>query len=239
VINNAKFDDVRVREALSMGINREVIGDKVLGTGEIPAYSWVPPGMDNYTATPAEISWKDMPYGEKVVKAKALLDEAGYGADNPLQLQLKYNTSDNHKRVAVAIAAMWKPLGVQVELHNSEVKVHYGELKDGVLDIARAGWLADYNDPENFLGLLRCTAQYNYGRWCSEEFDALMDKAQVTLDLDERANIMNQAERIAMDEFAAMPIYYYLSENVVSPKIGGFEDNAFDIHRTRWLTKAE
>ena len=239
VINNAKFSDIRVREALSMAVNREVIGSKVLGTGEIPAYSWVPPGMDNYTETPYEVSWKDLPYGEKVAKAKQLLADAGYGTDNPLTLQLKYNTSDNHKRVAVAIAAMWKPLGVKVELHNSEVKVHYGELKDGVLDIARAGWLADYNDPENFLGLLKCGVQYNYGRYCSAEFDALMDQAQVTVDLKERAQLMYQAEKIAMDSYAAMPIYYYLSENVVSPKIQGFEDNAFDIHRTRWLTKTE
>jgi len=240
VVNNKKppFDNPDVRKALSMSINREVIGPQILGTGEIPAYSWVPPGMANY-GEPATVDWKDMPYGEKVETAKKLLAEAGFGDDKPLELQLRYNTNENHKRIAVAIAAMWKPLGVTVELYNTETKVHYDELQKGIVDVGRAGWLADYNDADNFLNLLKSTVQFNYGRYENAEFDALLDKANLTTDAAARADLLRQAEEIALSESASMPIYYYLSRNVVSPKVTGFEDNAFDIHRTRWLDLAE
>lgn len=236
VINHNKppFDNADVRKALSMSINREVIGPQILGTGELPAYSWVPPGMANY-ADPYTVDWKDMPYGEKVAEARSLLTGAGFDADNPLKLQLRYNTNENHKRIAVAIASMWKPLGIDVELYNTETKVHYDELQRGVLDVARAGWLADYNDADNFLNLLKSTVEHNYGRYNNPEFDALVDKANATTDTAERAALLHQAEKLALDESAAIPIYYYLARNVVSPRVKGYENNAFDIHRTRWL----
>lgn len=236
VMNNKKppLDNADVRKALSMAVNREVIGPQILGTGEIPAYSWVPPGMANY-GEPYTVDWKDLPYGEKVDKARELLEAAGFKAETPLKLQLRYNTNENHKRIAVAIAAMWKPLGIEVELYNTETKVHYNDLQNGILDVARAGWLADYNDADNFLNLLKSSVQYNYGRYSNAEFDALIDKANATTDSAARAELLHQAEKIAMDESAAIPIYYYLSRNVVSPKVKGFENNAFDIHRTRWL----
>lgn len=240
VMNNNKppFDNADVRKALSMSVNREVIGPQILGTGEIPAYSWVPPGMANY-GDPYEVDWKDMPYGDKVAMAKELLAGAGYTSDNPLELQLRYNTNENHKRIAVAIAAMWKPLGIDVELYNTETKVHYDELSRGVLDVARAGWLADYNDADNFLNLLKSTVQYNYGRYTNTDYDALINEANALTDIEARAALLKQAEKLAMDESAAIPIYYYLSRNVVSPKVSGFENNAFDIHRTRWLSLSE
>ncbi len=236
VINSTKppLDNANVRKALSMAVNREVIGPSILGTGELPAYSWVPPGMANY-GEPAMIDWKDLPYDQKVAEAKKLLEGAGFSPDNPLKVQLRYNTNENHKRIAVAIAAMWKPLGVEVELYNTETKVHYDELQRGVLEIARAGWLADYNDADNFLNLLKAGVSHNYGRWNNSEYNALLDKANATRDAKARAALLKQAEKIALDDTAAIPIYYYLSRNVVSPKVKGFEDNAFDIHRTRWL----
>ncbi|PWQ94487.1 peptide ABC transporter substrate-binding protein [Leucothrix arctica] len=233
----APFDNADVRKALSMGINREVIGPQVLGTGEIAAYSWVPPGLANYTS--AQITWKDLPYGEKVAEAKKLLAKAGFTKDKPLKLQLRYNTNDNHKRIAVAIASMWKPIGVQVELYNTETKVHYAEIGQGILDVARAGWGADYNDADVFLKLLRSGTPYNYGRYSNKEYDALVNKANVTSDVAERAKLLQQAEQIALDESASFPIYYTATKNVVSPKIKGFENNPFDIHPSRWLTKED
>lgn len=240
VVNNNKppFDNADVRKALSMSINREVIGPQVLGTGELPAYSWVPPGMANYPE-PQMVGWKDLPYGEKLEQAKQLLSAAGYDEDNPLELQLRYNTNENHKRIAVAVAAMWKPLGIEVELYNTETKVHYDELQRGVLDVARAGWLADYNDADNFLNLLKSNVDYNYGRYNSAEFDALLEQANASTDIDERASLLAQAEKLALEDSAAIPIYYYLARNVVSPRVQGFENNAFDIHRTRWLSLSD
>ena len=237
--NNPKLRDMRVREALSMAINREIIVEKIIGTGEIPAYSWVPPGMDN-SREPYEAKWKSAPYPEQMKRAKKLMTEAGYGADSPLKLVLRYNTNENHKRMAVAVAGMWKPLGVEVELVNTETKVHYDDLNKNVgFDIARAGWLADYNDPVNMLELLAPDSVYNYGRWKNDEFGDLMKRAEKETDLGKRADLFRQAEQIAIDNSAAIPIHYYVSRNIVSPKIKGFENNARDIHRTRYLTKSE
>ena len=237
--NTPALKDVRVREALSMAINREIIVEKIIGTGEIAAYSWVPPGMDN-SRTPYQAKWKDIPYGERLQHARQRMTEAGYSPDNPLKLALRYNTDENHKRVAVAIAGMWKPLDVRVELINSEVKVHYDDLTENTgFDIARAGWLADYNDPVNMLELLSPDSPYNYGRWHNEEFGELMSQAEKESDLEKRADLFLQAEQIAIDHSAAIPIYYYVSRNIVSPKIRGFVNNARDIHRTRYLTKSE
>ncbi|MBC8130984.1 MAG: peptide ABC transporter substrate-binding protein [Rhizobiaceae bacterium] len=241
VVNSAEppFDNPKVRQALSMAINREVIGPQILGTGELPAYGWVPPGIINYEGPAVEVAWKDLAYPEKVEQAKALIAEAGYGPDKPLNVALRYNTNDNHKRIAVAIAQMWKPLGINVELLNAETKVHYADLRQGSFSAARAGWLADYNDPDNFLNLLKSGIEMNYGKWSNAEYDRLLSEAASMTDMAARAKVLKEAEKIALDDTAAIPIYYYLSENIVSPKITGFEDNVFDKHRTRWMTKAE
>jgi len=238
-INTKKppFDDVRVRKALSMAIDRDAITDKVLKTGEVPAYSFVPPGTGNY-GDPAYVSWMDTPYEERVEEAKALLAEAGYGPDNPLRFTLSYNTSENHKRIAIAVASMWKQnLGVQAELFNQEVTPHYDNLEQNNFDVARAGWIADYNDPQNFLYLLETrTGRQNYGRWSNAEFDSLMEQASTTTDMDKRSSLLRQAEAIAMENQPIIPIYYYVSKNLVSTRVNGWEANVKDIQRTRYLS---
>ena len=150
-----------------MAIDREAITDKVLRTGELPGYSFVPPGTGSY-GEPSYVAWKDLPYEERVAKAKELMAAAGYGPDNPLRTQLRYNTSENHKKIAIAVAAMWKQLGVATELFNTEVKVHYNDLQEANFEVARAGWIADYNDPQNFLYLMETeSGVQNYAGYSS------------------------------------------------------------------------
>ncbi len=250
VINQERppFDNVKVREALSISINRDVIGPDIWGSGEPPAYGWVPPGTGNYEGvTPYMPTWASQPYEERVAQAKALMAEAGYTTENPLKLQLRYNTNDNHQNLAVAISAMWSEIGVQAELFNAETKVHYDALRAGDFDVGRAGWLNDYSDPSNTLELLVTgTSQdgkmnwgNNYGRFSNPDVDRLVKEAATEKDLVKRAALLSEAEKIAMDNFAAIPLVYYLASNVVKPSIQGFVDNAKDIHRTRWLTKTE
>lgn len=250
VLNQEKppLDNVNIRKALSMSVLRDVIGPDVLGTGELPAYGWVPPGTGNYEGTPYAPDWAEMPYDQRVEEAKKLMTEAGYGPDKPLKLQLRYNTNENHQRIAVAISDMWKQIGVEVELFNAETAVHYDALRAGDYNVGRAGWLLDYDDASNTLDLLKTGTKgsdgtinwgNNYGRYSDPKFDELMAKASTELDLVKRAGYMHEAEQIAMDAFAAIPIYWYVSKNVVSPKVTGFEDNAKDIHRVRWMTKSE
>jgi len=188
-----------------------------------------------------------MPYEERVAEAKALMEAAGHTADNPLQVQIRYNTNDNHQRLAVAISAMWEQINVKTELFNAETPVHYDALRAGDFQIGRAGWLLDYSDPSNTLELLKSGIQQgdvtnwgnNYGRYFNPEFDALLDQAAQENDLTKRAALLGQAEKLAMDEFGAIPLAYYLAANVVKPYIEGFVDNPKDTHRTRWLTKTE
>lgn len=238
--NADKLQDVNVRKALSMSINREIIGSQLWGTGEVAAYSWVPPGTANYDGAEFRYDWADMPYNERVEEAKALLEGAGFGASNPLEVEIKYNTNDNHQRLAVAIAAMWEQLGVTTSFFNSEVAVHYDALQNNDFDsIGRAGWIMDYNDPINMLDLLKSGIDYNYGRYSNPEFDALLNASALETDIDARAQILLQAETMAMEDYAALPLAFYVSRNVVSPRVSGFVDNASDIHRTRWLSKSE
>ncbi|WP_354066370.1 peptide ABC transporter substrate-binding protein [Devosia sp. 2618] len=249
VMNQEKgpLTDIRIREALSTTVVREVIGPDILGTGELPAYGWVPPGTNNYVPDAYHPAWADQPYEERVEHAKQLMADAGYGPDKPLTLQLRYNTNDNHQRIAVALAAMWEPIGIKIELFNAETAVHYDALRAGDFEIGRAGWLLDYSDPSNTLDLLKTGVEQNgvvnwgnnYGRYSNEEFDNLLVEASTELDLVKRGELLAQAEQISMDEFGAIPIYWYVSKDVVSPKITGFEENAKNIFRTRWLSKSE
>ncbi len=235
-----ELQDPNVREALSMAINREIIGPDILGTGEIAAYGWVPPGTANYNFGEYRPEWADLPYGEKVEMAREMMEAAGYSEDNPLSLQLRYNTNDNHQRIAVAISAMWEQIHVEIELFNSEVAVHYDALQNvDYQGVGRAGWLMDYNDAINMLELLRSDIIYNYGRYNNPDFDALLRESATITDVAARAEVLRQAEELAMSETAVLPIYYYVSKNVVAPHVEGFVDNAKDIHRTRWLTITE
>ena len=165
-----------------MAVDREAITDKVLKTGEIPAYSFVPPGTSNY-GEPSEPSWRDTPYAQRLMEAGQLLRQAGYGPDRPLRLTIRYNTSGTYKRVAVAIQDMWKRIGVQASLENAEVKVHYNMLEQGDFDIGRAGMSADYNDAQNFLFVLQSSSGVqNFGRYSNPAFDAIMQQAARTTD---------------------------------------------------------
>ena len=234
-----KFQDPNVRKALSLAINREAITDAVLKTGELPAYSFVPPGTGNYTE-PAYVSWKDLSYGEKVAEAKKLMEAAGYTAENPLKFTLRYNTSENHKRIAIAVQNMWKQIGVDAELFNTEGKIHYADLKVGDFEVARAGWIADYNDAQNFLFLgEERTGPLNYAAFDNPRYNELMLAAENEGDLKKRAELMHSAEAIMMEAQPYIPIYYYVSKQLVSPKITGWIDNAPDRHLTRWLDIAE
>ncbi|MGH6945011.1 MAG: peptide ABC transporter substrate-binding protein [Geminicoccaceae bacterium] len=233
---NPPFDNRTLRQALSMAIDRAAITDKVLRTGELPAFSFVPPDTGAY-GEPTYVDWKDVPYQERVAEAKAMMAEAGFGPDRPLKLTLKYNTSENHKKIAIAVAAMWKQLGVRTELSNSEVKVHYNDIQEGNFQVARAGWIADYNDPQNFLYLMESsTGVMNYAGYSNPEYDRLMDAAARTADAARRNDLMHQAEALAMEDQPNIPIYYYVSKNLVSKAVKGWVDNTKDMHRTRWLS---
>ena len=234
------FDDVRVRRALSLAIDREFLADEIMGGTFLPAYSFVPPGINNYEE-PAVADYQTVSMLDREDEAAALLEEAGYGPDNPLQVEIRYNTSENHQQIAVAIADMWKPLGVDTTLFNSDVATHYAHLRDGgEFDVARAGWIGDYSDPQNFLFMVESDNDgFNYARYNNPEYDALMDEAAATIDLKERARILHQAEELFMRDLPFIPLLHYASTNLVSNALAGWEDNVQNVHPTRYMSLDE
>jgi oligopeptide transport system substrate-binding protein len=239
-VNNTKppFNDKRVRIALSMAINRDVLVEKITRAGELPAYGFVPDGTASYT--PHRVAWRTMSQAAREAAAQKLMAEAGYGPGKPLQFQLVYNTSENHKRIAIALAAMWKKLNVNVDLVNVESKVHFANLRLGDFQMARVGWIADYNDAQNYLFLSQTsTRQQNYSRFSNPEYDRLMDEASLTADAAKRAALLEQAEGILMEEMPVIPIYFYVSKNLVSGKVSGWRDNTMNAVYVRNLSLAE
>jgi oligopeptide transport system substrate-binding protein len=236
--SKAPFNDLRVRQALSMVIDREFIADQIWGQTMVPAYSFVPPGINNY-GTPAMDPAKDMSPIDREDKAKALLKEAGFGpGGKKLTVQIRYNTTDNNRNTVVAIGDMWKQIGVETTFLNTDAKTHFAHLRDGGdFDIARYGWIGDYSDPQNFLFLLESDNKgFNYGKYNNPEYDGLMKQAANEIDLKKRAEILFKAEQIFMRDLPWIPIMHYGNKHLISPKLKGFVSNLRGVYPTRFLT---
>ncbi|KGA24202.1 oligopeptide ABC transporter substrate-binding protein OppA [Pectobacterium brasiliense] len=232
-VNNQKppFNDVRVRTALRLGLSQDILTNKVKNQGDIPAYGFVPPYIDGLKASVPE--WFTWPQAKRNEEAKKLLAEAGYTADKPLTLSLLYNTSDLHKKMAIAAASIWKQnIGVDVKLENQEWKTFLSTRHQGTYDVARAGWCADYNEPSTFLNSMLSDSSSNTSHYKSKEFDALVAKSlQVKTD-EERAAIYQQAESQLDKDAVTIPVYYYANTRLVKPYVGGLtgkdpQDNVY------------
>jgi oligopeptide transport system substrate-binding protein len=234
---HAPFNDVRVRQALSMAIDRDFLADKIYSGAQLPSYSFVPPGLSGYT--PAKADFASLSQLDREDKAAALLKEAGYGpGGKPLNVEIRYNTNVNHEKVATAVADNWKALGAHVTLMNLDIKSHYAYLQEGgTFDVARAGWIADYGDPENFLFLnLSTNKTFNYGHYNNPKYDELMQQSYAERDHAKRAEIMHQAEAVLMQDLPVVPLMNDAALWLVSSKVKGFVDNAVNFHLTRYMS---
>jgi oligopeptide transport system substrate-binding protein len=243
VLNSSKppLDDVRVRQALSMAIDREFIVEEIWGSTMVPAYSLVPPGINNYVAKGPVLDYKDMSPIDREEKAKALLKEAGYGpGGKPLKLEIRYNTTDNNRNTVVAISDMWKrSLGVETSSINTDGSVHFAHLRDGgPFEVARYGWIGDYSDPQNFLFLVESDNKgFNYGKYNDREFDDLMkNKAVNEIDLKKRAEYLAQAEQIFLKDLPWIPVMFYGTKHLISSKLDGYHQNLRGVYPTRFLS---
>jgi oligopeptide transport system substrate-binding protein len=235
-IPKAPWDNVKLRHAISMAIDRDYLAEKVWQNAMIPAYSFVPPGITGYETKTLEYS--ETSQIDREDQAKKVLTELGYGPDKPLKMEIRYNTSENHKNTAVAIQEQLKPLGIEVTLLNTDTKTHYGHLEQhGDFDVARAGWIADYKDPENFLALCKTGTGNNYSEYSNKEMDDLLAKAAAEADSGQRMKALSDAEGIAMRDLCVMPLLYYSYKNIVMSRVKGWEANIMDVHPTRFLSK--
>ena len=231
----APLNDVRVRKALSYSIDRGLIANKVLGTGEKPAYHFTPDVTAGFE--PAANLLSSSSQRELDEKARALLKEAGYGPTKPLKLTLLYNTAEIHKKMALAIASLWKQkLGAQVELTNQEWKTYLDSRQSGQFEVIRSSWVADYNDPSAFLGLWGSHHSGNMARFANPRYDELLALAARSQDERERARLFDEAETILLDEAPIAPIYQYTNARLIKPWLKGYPiNNPEDVAYSRQL----
>ena len=233
------LDDHRVRRALSLVVDRELITSKITGIGEIPACGLVPPGTAGYA--PASMGYCDLPMADRIERARELLSRAGFGPDRPLRLELRYNTGEFHQRLAVAIAGMWKDaLGVEVELLNEEFRVLIANIRaKEVTQVYRASWVGDYNDAATFLGVLASDSQINGTGFSDAAYDRLLARAAREPDPQARQRLLHDAEALALESDVLLPLYFYVSKRLVADRVRGYEDNVMNVHASRYLSVGE
>jgi oligopeptide transport system substrate-binding protein len=232
------FNDVRVRQALAMSLDREFIASRIYQTGETPAYSFVPPGIANYPQGGARYPWADIPLAQRRQEAERLLREAGYGPNNPLRVEYSHrNTSDN-PRVAVVVQNDWSQIApwVVVELRGTETQIHYANLRSKNFQVGDGAWVADYNDAKTYLALCETqTGAQNYSGYSNPEYDRLMSQSDFEPDVTRRGQIMAQAEQVMLNDAPICMSVFQNSQNLVHPDLTGYEDNLEDIHRARFF----
>ena len=228
------FDNARIRTALSMAVERQWIADKVMAIGNIPSWSLLPPGLNGGSAYRPD--WATWPRERRLREAEGILREAGYDADNPLTFEIRFNSSAEHRRVSVALAAMWQPLPVRTTLFNSEAALHFSALRQHEFALARSGWIADIPVPENFLMVHQPTnGPGNYSGYSNPAYDRLVNDARQSADAGKRAALFAQANQLLTRDMPILPLYFYVTRSLVAPRIDGWEDNISNVHPSRTL----
>ncbi|HEY3797938.1 MAG TPA: peptide ABC transporter substrate-binding protein [Caulobacteraceae bacterium] len=232
-LKDPSLADVRVRQALSMAIDREFITGKLLRGMQTPAYSLVPTGIPGYQPGP-QTYWAAWPLARRQAEARRLLAAAGYGPGHPLSLLIKHRNSADPLLFMPSIQNDWRLVGVNVQLQQNDVQVAYQEYEIHDFQVGDAGWLAE--DPMDYLDLARSdTGGQNYGDYNNPAYDAALDAALAQPDPAKRADDEHQAEAILLRDAVIAPIYFVSSRNLVDPVITGWVDNPIDTHRTRLL----
>ncbi len=231
---NPKFADARVRRALSLAIDRDMLTERVLATGQTVAYGVIPKVVKGYTQPP-ENDFSAMRMDKRLTEARRLLAEAGYGPGSPLEFRLDYRAGDANRKAIVAVASMLQRVGVKANLQSNEVKVHYARLRQNDFEVADAGWQGT-PDPAFFSLLLQTGSDSNYGGWSNAEFDRLTREAAVEVDPEKRMQMFQEADRIAMADTALIPMFYTAHRALVQKWVKGFEGNPTNTHRSSTMT---
>jgi oligopeptide transport system substrate-binding protein len=229
--------DKRVRLALAMAIDREFLTQKLYHGVVQPAYTFVPPGIANYTP-PVRQLWTTWPLARRQAAARVLLAQAGFGPKHPLHIELKHPTTGTLMIVMPSVQADWRAIGVVATLAQDDIQILFQDEKQRDFQAAWASWIADYNDAMDFLYLMRTsTGADNYSDYHNPAFDKLLDAADNEPDVNKRADDMRQAEHMMLADQAITPLNHQTNFALVNPNITGWVDNIVDQHRTQYLCR--
>jgi oligopeptide transport system substrate-binding protein len=219
--------NLKLRKALSMAIDRRRLVAS-LALGQTPAFGLVPPGTWNYE--PQQWNWESLNDVDRIVQARRLYAEAGFSGSTPLRLRLLFNSSPSIKQTAILVAAMWKEeLGVDTILTDEEFRVFLESRHDKhKWDVVRLAWTANYNDASSFLDVLRTNSSNNDSGYSNPLFDKFLDEASNTADSSIRRSLLANAERLMLDDYPVIPLYYLVSKRLVKPYVVGVKPNALD-----------
>ncbi len=238
-LNNADplLKDVRVRKALSMVIDREILASKITADGQAPLYGLAVKGMVGMAQT--RYDWADWPMDRRVAEARKLLADAGVKPGT--KIKFTYNNSEYHKKMAIFAASEWKTkLGLDTEMDSLEFKVLIRQRHDGDYQVARHGWVGTYNDATVFLTLVQCGSEANDQKSCNRKADDLIAQGNLSTDAARRTALLTQAEKMIMDDYPIIPLLQYSVPRLVKPWIGGYDDaNMLDRYRSKefYVTK--
>lgn len=231
-------NNLKLRQALTMAVDRKILTQDILGQGQTELYSYVAPTVSNGKYANVKYEWANWTREKQISEAKNLYAEAGYGADHPLTLEISYNTLDSHKKIAVAIASMWKEtLGVNVIAANMEWKTFILARQKGNYQVARDGWVAGKNITDYTDFMFLCDAPQNNTHYCNPAYDELIRDANYTLDPVQKQKIYSQAIMLSMDDYPIIPLYQYTYSRLIKPYVKGYDprENHGDDVMTKWM----
>jgi len=229
--------NLQLRKALAMAVDRKRIA-AAQGFGQPPAYGFLPPGIWNYN--PQSWKWSSFADDDRIAEAKRLYKEAGYTSDRPLHIRLLFNANTVIKQTAILIAAMWKEtLGIETELTEEEYRVFLQSRHDKARwEVARLGWTADFNDASNFLDAFRRYSPNNDAGYANTSFDTLLDTAARTPDSETRRLLLEAAERVMLNDYPVLPLYFFVSKRMVKPYVHGVRPDPLDRLTSKSLSMA-
>ena len=226
------FNDARVRKALNLALDKDIIAGKVLGQGQRPAWLISQPDIGGVKLqNPDYASW---PMDKRIAEAKKLLAEAGFNDSHPLSFNLLYNTSESHQRIAIAASSMWKKnLGVEAKLQNQEWKTMLDTMHTHNFDAVRYAWIADYDDAATFLNTFRTGDSQNTTQYSNPDYDRALVNAAKSKTAEERGKFYQQAEDLLGRDVPAIPVYHYVRTHLVKPWVGGFTPDKLGYYYTK------